>query len=92
MSAVQLGALVIAGGVIAAVVVVLVWQRNWLRGRSGARVVVHTTTERSLEGTLVVVAPDGLVLAGARYLESDTALAGEVYVPAERVAWMQVRQ
>lgn len=91
MSIIELGALVIAAAVVAGVVIALATQRSWLRGRSGRRVVVHTTTERSIEGTLVVVARDGLVLAGARYLDAETELGGDIYVPAERVAWMQLR-
>jgi hypothetical protein len=90
MSTVHLVALASSAAVLAAVVLALVWQRSWLRRRSGSRVVVHTTTDRSLEGTLVTVAPDGLVLVGARYLDAEVDLGAEVYVPAERVAWMQV--
>jgi CubicO group peptidase (beta-lactamase class C family) len=90
VSMVQLVALVSSAAVLAAVVLALVWQRSWLRRRSGERVVVHTTTERSLEGTLVTVAPDGLVLVGARYLDDEVDLGAEVYVPRARVAWMQV--
>ena len=91
MSIVQLGALLVATAILAGVVVTWFSPGRWLRRRSGRSVVVHTTTDRSIEGTLMVVARDGLVLAGARYLDADTDLGGEIYVPAEQVAWMQLR-
>lgn len=69
---------------------ITLWDRSWLRRRSGHRVLLHTVGNRSLEGTLTAVARDGVVLAGARYLDDDLDLAKEVYVPREQVAWLQV--
>jgi hypothetical protein len=90
MSIILAVALASATAVLALATGVLIWDRNWLRRRSGARVLLHTVGDRSLEGTLLAVARDGVVLAGARYLDDELDLAREVYVPREQVAWMQV--
>lgn len=54
-------------------------------------VLVHTTDERTVQGILALVARDGLVLRAAKYLdEQDVPLGGELFVPRERVLFVQV--
>lgn len=66
------------------------WRRTWLRRRSGRRVVVHTSDGASLEGVLMVTATDGLVLAWTRHLDAELDLSDQVWVPRERIAFIQV--
>lgn len=65
--------------------------RAWLRRRKGRRVIVHCLppSDQSIEGLLTLVARDGLVLQGARFLEANAPAAGEVFVPRDRVAFVQ---
>lgn len=65
--------------------------RRWLKRREFDRVVVTTTDNHALDGLLVTVANDGLVLHDATVRsDNDVRLAGEVYVPRERVRFVQV--
>lgn len=69
--------------------------RNYLKARLSARVVVHTTDRQSIDGVLREVAKDGVVLLNARYLDAPDGpepLHGDVYIPRERVAFVQVRE
>jgi hypothetical protein len=54
-------------------------------------VLVHTTQNTSVEGLLHVVAGDGVVLVGARWLDSggNVPMGGEVFVPRDQVALVQ---
>jgi hypothetical protein len=64
---------------------------GWLEERTARKVVVHTRDSRSIEGLLTTVAPDGLVLEAARYLEGDgVPLGGVVWVPRDRVEFLQL--
>lgn len=66
-------------------------RRNWLQTRKRDRVIVYTTEGDTLDGLLNEVAPDGLVLWDAR-VQSDqgVALSGEVFVPKDKVRFVQV--
>jgi len=52
---------------------------------------VYTTDEQVLDGLLVTDASDGIVLIDVRVRsDSDIALQGEIYVPRERVRFVQL--
>lgn len=75
----------------AAITLVAFGGRGWLGHQCGRHVIVHETDDRSLAGTLITVGRDGLVLRGATYLEEEgTALAGEVFLPRDRVSFVQL--
>lgn len=66
---------------------------EWLNARVTRRVIVHTRDDRSFEGILEAVHPDGVVLAAARFLPDDGEpidMAGRVYVPRDRVEAVQL--
>lgn len=65
---------------------------KWLARRVADRVLVHTTDERSLQGILSLIAKDGIVLRDAKYLESESSvpLGGEIFVPKDKVLFVQV--
>ena len=63
---------------------------GWLQGAVGRRVLVHTSDDRSIEGVVTVVAPDGIILRAARLLEKTPVdLAGETWVPRSLVSFVQ---
>lgn len=65
-------------------------QRNWLEQRRCDKVIVHTTDKVSLGGVLMSTGRDGIVLTAVRYLEDEgVELGGEVFVPREKVSFMQ---
>ena len=67
--------------------------RGWLRRQLAASVVVHTTTDQSIAGVLEETARDGVILRAARFLDSPDAevpLAGETFIPREKIAFVQV--
>jgi hypothetical protein len=86
--------LVIAVGGLVAVL----WLRRpdrWLNQRMARRVVVHTSDNQSIEGLLTSVAPDGLVLGAAIYLDSGAEpvqLGGDIWVPRNKVALIQIKE
>ena len=66
-------------------------RRNWLNGRQHERVVVYTTDHQCLEGLLVTVAKDGLVLYDATIRsDGDVSLAGHIHVARDKVTFVQV--
>jgi hypothetical protein len=73
--------------------VVLVWDHrpasasSWLQGVVRRRLLVHTRDGQTIDGQLVRVDADGLVLGPAQWEGVD--VGGEVWVPRERVAWCQ---
>lgn len=54
---------------------------------------MHTTDDSTLRGFLEDMGSDGVVLRAARFVqtEGDVALAGEVFVPRHKIAFVQVR-
>jgi hypothetical protein len=66
---------------------------GWLLRRRRRSVTVHTRDEQTIEGILAMSAPDGIVLRAARYLDTTSTipLAGEVFIPRDRVAFIQVQ-
>jgi hypothetical protein len=55
------------------------------------RVIVHTHDDRSIEGLLVTVAADGLVLRTAKLLSKGKAVSmgGEVFLYRQEIAMVQ---
>jgi hypothetical protein len=88
-------AIVIALGVSAAALLVSVFwgPRRWAPRLEKRKVIVHTT-DGSIDGVLMVSARDGLVMQSATYLDDGTGenpkLAGELFVPREKVSFIQV--
>lgn len=62
---------------------------GWLAQHLTRRVVVHTTDDLSLEGTLRIQSTDGLVLVAVRMLEQNVELGGDVWVPRHKIAFVQ---
>lgn len=65
--------------------------RRWTSRLEKRKVIVHTA-DGSIDGVLLVTGTDGLVLADATYLGDDekTEVAGELFVPREKVSFIQV--
>lgn len=65
--------------------------RNWLTRQTQQRAVIYTTDDVALDGLLVTVAKDGVILFDAHVRTDDNVrLAGEVYIPREKVRFVQV--
>lgn len=64
-------------------------QADWLETVTRRRVLVHTRDGQTLDGQLARVDRDGLVLAPASLADGPHDLDGDVFVPRDRVAWMQ---
>lgn len=64
---------------------------TWYAAKTGRQILVHTTEDASIEGVLMQVSPDGLMLMAVRYLSETGApnLAGEVFIPREKVVLVQ---
>jgi hypothetical protein len=64
---------------------------TWLRRATKTELLVHTVDERTIKGVLVETGREGLILRAAAYLEGQSSipLAGETYIPRERVAFVQ---
>ena len=65
---------------------------GWLERVTLRRIHVHTRDDQTIEGTLTVVAADGLVLTAAILHQSDNPsipMAGDVFVPSGRIAFVQ---
>jgi hypothetical protein len=63
------------------------WERVQRRS-----VLIHLVDERTIRGVVSAVLPDGVLLVSAEYLEDGGGrieLAGDVFVPADRVAFAQ---
>lgn len=68
-------------------------RRDWLARSIRRRVIVHTTDDRSVEGVLVAHDRAGVALASAAYLDAGPAplaLAGDLWLPRDRVRFVQV--
>jgi hypothetical protein len=64
---------------------------GWLEKVTHRRVIVHTKADKSFEGTLVLAAPDGVVLWSTELLvdSKPVKLGGEVFIPADQVLFVQ---
>lgn len=67
--------------------------KSWLETVTRHRIHVHTKDEHTIEGVLEGTTPDGLVLRAALLhtagAENPVPMAGDVWVPRERVAFIQ---
>lgn len=66
--------------------------QTWLESVVTRRLIVHLTSGQSIDGSLVEIFPDGVVLRAARLLDGDrpTPMGGETYIPREKVAFAQL--
>lgn len=66
---------------------------GWLRRQLADEIVVHTTQGQTIRGWLEDVSRDGVILRAPRYVEGEGSipLAGELFIPRERVLFAQVR-
>ena len=64
-------------------------RRGWLDRHTAERVIVHTTEDQTLDGLLREVTRDGLVLATVTLVDHAVDVAGDVWVPREKVAMIQ---
>jgi hypothetical protein len=62
---------------------------GWLHEAARHRLLVHTRDGQTLDGQLARVDADGLVLDPVTLADGDHRLAGSVWVPRERVAFVQ---
>ena len=60
---------------------------SWLDDTLRTRILVQTRDGQTIEGALVRIDADGIVLDPARYENQD--LAGVAWIPRERIAWIQ---
>lgn len=66
--------------------------RSWLRHKLASSVTVHLTTGDSVAGYLEETGRDGIILRAARFLdtEASVAMAGELFVPRDKILLVQV--
>ncbi|MCU4184015.1 hypothetical protein K6U06_06560 [Acidiferrimicrobium sp. IK] len=63
---------------------------DWLARATSRRLVVHTSDDRSIEGTVASVGADGVVLSAARLLGAkEIDMAGDVWIPRSKVVFVQ---
>lgn len=64
---------------------------SWLDEVTARRILVHTTDDRSIEGLLLDVYPEEIVLKGAKLLGREAVdLGGEVYLQRSSIALIQM--
>lgn len=66
---------------------------RWLESVLTKRIVVHLKNDQSIDGSMVAEMHDGVILRAARLLNDGapaTSMAGEVFVPRENVAFVQL--
>lgn len=64
--------------------------KGWLDKISGERVLVHTVDNQTIEGALISVLRDGIVLRAPRLIDDQPVnVAGDVFVPRQKVALVQ---
>ena len=65
---------------------------SWLERVTRQNIIVHTTADQSISGVLMEQTPDGVILRAAKLLGEggrETSMAGETWVPRERIAFCQ---
>lgn len=66
---------------------------EWIESVLRKRIIVHLKNDQSVDGSLVATMDDGIILRAAQLLNSGsapTAMAGEVFIPRENVAFAQL--
>lgn len=68
-------------------------KRSWLTRKLASSVTVHLTTGDSIAGYLEEVGRDGVILRAPRFLDAEqhVPMAGELFVPREKVLFVQVQ-
>lgn len=81
-----------AGSLVVSLFVIVFYERRkWLSRQYSRRVIVHTTQDTSIEGTLLSTTVDGVVLRAAKLLDAEpTELGGDVFVPVAQMHFIQV--
>lgn len=64
-------------------------QQRWLESVTRRRLLVQTRDGQTIDGQLVRNDADGIVLQPAKLDSLDRPLAGEVWIPHNRIAWVQ---
>lgn len=63
---------------------------SWLDRVMGERVLVHTTDNQTIDGSLMAVQLDGLILRAATlHTDQPIPLSGELFVPRAKVSLVQ---
>jgi small nuclear ribonucleoprotein (snRNP)-like protein len=66
---------------------------TWIDSVIQKRLIVHLKDGTTIQGSLSTVMKDGVILRAAAYLNpgsSATPMAGEVFIPRENVAFIQL--
>lgn len=66
---------------------------EWLEKVMTKRILIHLKNDTTIDGSLVARMDDGIVLRAAQLLSAGappTAMAGEVFIPRENVAFAQL--
>ena len=66
---------------------------TWLERVMKKRIVVHLVNDQSIEGSLMEITSDGIILRAAKLLLPDgkaTPMKGESFIPREKVAFAQL--
>jgi hypothetical protein len=58
---------------------------------AGTPVLVHTVDGAAIKGTVLIAGPEGVAVAGPRYLDGENAreMGGVVRIPTDKVSWTQ---
>lgn len=88
-----LAAIVLIGALLLATLIAAYLERRnegWLGRQTDRRLVFHTGEGGgSIRGVVARTYADGVVLEHADSLDHDAAIGGTVYIPADRILWVQ---
>ena len=66
-------------------------RRPWLTKRTGSPVIVHCRDGQSIQGVILKVWHDGVLLAAPKHLdEGSVALSGHAFIGRENIAFVQL--
>lgn len=68
---------------------------RWFKQALKKKIVVHLVNDQSIEGALMATTRDGVILRAGVLLGADgkrTQMAGETFIPREKVAFAQLDQ
>lgn len=74
-------------------VAVFARKSEWLEAVMTKRIIVHLRDDSTIDGSLMANTSDGIILRAAQLLtagNSPVAMAGEVFIPRENVAFAQL--
>lgn len=67
--------------------------RSWFQAVLTKQVILHLKDDNTIEGALMAVTGDGVILRTAELRNRDNApvaMAGEVFIPRENIAFAQL--